>query len=223
MFVAAEKDNFAVLLTSETASVRERWHAALDLQVNVLQATSLHQAHQMVNSHRVDLILLDSRLLGATIAETLTRLTANAADLRVLLMDKGMPDADRIAAIKLGVVGYCDSDAPANTVAKAVTAIRNGEVWLPRALIAQLIDIYSSDASNGDENALSADQRQSLCNLTAREFQVARLVHQSANNKVIARALNISERTVKAHLSAIFKKLGVTNRVRLALLFKEIP
>ncbi len=218
--MAVEKDNFAVLVASADTEHRERWRTALDMHVHL--AVGLRQAEQMLNSQHVDLIVLDSGLLGDTVAETLARLTVNAPDVRVLLMDKGIQDADRVAAIKMGVVGYCDFDAPAATVSKAVTAIRNGEVWLPRALIAQLIDTFSIDALSDEENALNEEQRQSLCTLTAREFEVARLVHQSANNKVIARALNISERTVKAHLSAIFKKLGVANRVRLALLFKEI-
>lgn len=222
MLVAVEKDNFAVLVATADASIRERWHSALDTHVQLQQAVGLRQTEQLLNAQRIDLIVLDSGLLGSTVAETLARLTVNAPDVRVLLMDKGIKDTDRVAAIKVGVVGYCDYNAPASTVFKAVIAIRNGEVWLPRALIAQLIDTFSIDALSGPENALSEEQRQNLCSLTAREFEVARLVHQSANNKVIARALNISERTVKAHLSAIFKKLGVANRVRLALLFKEI-
>jgi two-component system nitrate/nitrite response regulator NarL len=220
--LAVEKDNFTVLVACADTSARERWRAALDALVCLQQAVGLRQAEQLLSAQRVDLIVLDSGLLGGTVAESLARLTVNVPDVRVLLMDKGIQDADRVAAIKVGVVGYCDFNAPASTVLKAVTAIRNGEVWLPRALIAQLIDTFSIDALSGVENALSEEQHQSLCSLTAREFEVARLVHQSANNKVIARALNISERTVKAHLSAIFKKLGVANRVRLALLFKEI-
>ncbi len=217
-----EKDNFAVLVASSDTEARERWRGALDTHVQLQQAVGLRQAEQLLSAQPVDLIVLDSGLLGGTVVESLARLTVNAPEVRVLLMDKGIQDADRVAAIKMGVVGYCGYHAPASTVFKAVTAIRNGEVWLPRALIAQLIDTFSIEALSGEENALSEERRQSLCTLTAREFEVARLVHQSANNKVIARALNISERTVKAHLSAIFKKLGVTNRVRLALLFKEI-
>ncbi len=220
--MAVDKDNFAVLVASADTEYRERWRNALATHVHLHQAVGLRQAEQMLNSQRVDLIVLDSGLLGDNVAEALARFTVNAPDVRVLLMDKGILDADRVAAIKMGVVGYCDYDAPASTVSKAVTAIHNGEVWLPRALIAQLIDTFSFDTLSSEKDTLDEEQRQSLCTLTAREFEVARLVHQSANNKVIARVLNISERTVKAHLSAIFKKLGVANRVRLALLFKEI-
>lgn len=220
--MAVEKDNFRVLLASADAAAKERWRVALDAHVSLQLAAGLRQAEQLLNARRVDLIVADSGLLGSTVAETLARLTVSAPDVRVLLMDRGIEESDRVAAIKVGVVGYCDFNSPGDMVYKAVIAIRNGEVWLPRALIARLIDTFSIDVSGSVENALSEEQRQSLCSLTAREFEVARLVHQSANNKLIARALNISERTVKAHLSAIFRKLGVANRVRLALLFKEI-
>ena len=220
--MAVEKNSFAVLVVSADTLARARWCTALDTHVLLQQAVGLRQAEQLLGARRVDLIVLDSDLLGGTVAETLARLTVNSPDVRVLLMDKGIQDGERVAAIRVGVVGYCDHNASTSTVFKAVTAIRNGEVWLPRALIAQLIDAFSIDALSEEEHTLSEEQRQNLCTLTAREFEVARLVHQSANNKLIARALNISERTVKAHLSAIFKKLGVANRVRLALLFKEI-
>ncbi len=222
MLLTVGKDSFGVLLASADGAARARWRDALDAHVHLVQAVGLRQAELLLDKVRVDLIVLDSGLLGGTVSEMLARLTVNVPDIRVLLMDRDIQDADRIAAIKMGVVGYCDHNAPASTVCKAVMAIRNGEVWLPRALIAQLIDTFSIDAQSGAEEALSEEDRQSLCSLTAREFEVARLVHQSANNKLIARALSISERTVKAHLSAIFKKLGVSNRVRLALLFKEI-
>lgn len=222
MSVAEHKNNYVVMIASDDASLRERLGGALDTHASVLQATGLRQAEHLLSSRHVDLIILDSGLLGSTVAETLVRLTVNTPEVRVLLMDKGIGDTDRVAAIKVGVVGYCDHNASSGTLFKAVTAIRLGEVWLPRALIAQLIDTFSLDALRATGDVFSEELHQSLCSLTAREYEVARLVHQSANNKVIARELNISERTVKAHLSAIFKKLGVANRVRLALMFKEI-
>ena len=62
----------------------------------------------------------------------------------------------------------------------------------------------------------------SLKRLTPRELQVAQMVHLGGNNKMIARELDISERTVKAHLSAIFRKLKIENRLHLALYFSNI-
>ena len=58
--------------------------------------------------------------------------------------------------------------------------------------------------------------------LTPRELQVARMVHKGGNNKTIARKLDISERTVKAHLSSIFRKLNIENRLHLAIFFHEV-
>jgi two-component system, NarL family, nitrate/nitrite response regulator NarL len=220
--VEAGKDNFSVIVTSADASVRKRWLAALNAQVKLYEATDLQQVERVLNVQQADLIILDAALLGKDALQPLSRLTLKAPDMRILMMRDNRHDADRILAIKAGVVGYCEHDPSPAVICKVVAAIRQGEVWLPRALITRLIDDFADTVTDSGKAALSEEQRQGLSSLTAREFEVARLVHKSANNKIIARELNISERTVKAHLSAIFRKLQVANRVRLALYFKEL-
>ena len=216
------KDNFTVIVASADASVRKRWLAALMSQVILHEAEDLLQIEQILNIQQTSLIVLDSALLGDNTLHVLASIALNAPDVRVLMVRDEQHHSERITAIKAGVVGYCEHDPSPAVMCKAVAAIRNGEVWLPRALIAQLIDNFSDAVMKGGEAALSEEQRQGLGSLTARELEVAHLVHKSANNKIIARELNISERTVKAHLSAIFKKLQVVNRVRLALFFNEL-
>lgn len=216
------KDNFTVIVASADASVRKCWLAVLKSQVTLHEAADLLQIEQILNIQQANLIVLDCALFKDNTLQVLANIALNAPDVRVLMVRDEQHDAERISAIKAGVVGYCEHDPSPAVMCKAVAAIRNGEVWLPRALIAQLIDNFSDAAMKGGEAALSEEQRQGLCSLTARELEVARLVHKSANNKIIARELNISERTVKAHLSAIFKKLQVVNRVRLALFFNEL-
>lgn len=212
-------DNFSVLLVSADEELRQQWRNALIEQVDWHEAASMRQAEVQLLVSGVALLLLDRRLVTGNICQALARLTLNAPGTRVLLIADADSDADRMAAIKAGVVGYCTSQAAPTVIRAAVAAIRKGEVWLPRAVIAQLIASFTTEC--GVQDAATEALRKNLRRLTAREFEVARLVHQSANNKVIARTLNISERTVKAHLSAIFKKLNVGNRVRLALLFND--
>lgn len=212
-------DNFTVLLVSGDDALRHHWRSALVEQVALHEAASLRQAEALLLTPSAALVLLDRRLVTGNICQALVRLTLNAPTARVLLIANEDADADRVAAIKAGVIGYCAPQAAPTVIRSAVAAIRQGEVWLPRAMIAQLIASFTTEC--GAQDAATEALRKDLCRLTAREFEVARLVHQSANNKVIARTLNISERTVKAHLSAIFKKLNVGNRVRLALLFND--
>jgi DNA-binding NarL/FixJ family response regulator len=104
---------------------------------------------------------------------------------------------------------------------KAAHAVCHGEIWVPRHLITQLIGELAR-AGSADTLKLSRAGARSVAVLTPRELQVAQMVHLGGNNKIIARELDISERTVKAHLSAIFRKLDIENRLHLALFFNEI-
>ena len=90
-----------------------------------------------------------------------------------------------------------------------------------RQLITELIRELARE-NIPDALKLSHAGAESVAHLTPRELQVAKMVHLGGNNKVIARELDISERTVKAHLSAIFRKLNIENRLHLALFFNEI-
>ena len=92
---------------------------------------------------------------------------------------------------------------------------------MPRQLITKLIGELARDSSTGT-HTLSFAGNSSIEHLTPRERQVAEMVHGGGNNKAIARELDISERTVKAHLSAIFRKLDIENRLHLALFFSEL-
>ena len=105
---------------------------------------------------------------------------------------------------------------------KAVRAVCNGELWMPRTLITRIIEDLSGRPVSVDGADTDPAHSAVEC-LTPRELQVARMVHLGGNNKTIARELSISERTVKAHLSAIFRKLNIQNRLHLALFLNDIP
>ncbi|NOR39726.1 MAG: hypothetical protein GQ537_00785 [Gammaproteobacteria bacterium] len=88
-------------------------------------------------------------------------------------------------------------------------------------MISKLIaDLANKSGTNSRESILVKNE--SIAHLTPRELEVAQMVHLGGNNKLIARELDISERTVKAHLSAIFRKLDVENRLHLALFFNAL-
>jgi DNA-binding NarL/FixJ family response regulator len=168
-----------------------------------------------------DILILDQTILVDTRPGALALLLHPCHHTRVLLMEDTDHRIDQIAALKAGVCGYCSRDADLSVVLKAVAAIARGEVWIPRHLVPHLIRELAGYEQNGG-NTLTDEQRRWLESLTARELEVARMVCQSANNKMIARELKISERTVKAHLSAVFKKLRIANRIRLALFLRHL-
>ena len=90
---------------------------------------------------------------------------------------------------------------------------QHGELWIRRGLVPKLVDSLTADHEDTMNGATGR-----FAVLTPREIEIARLIGQGASNKGIARQLSITERTVKAHLTMIFRKTGVEDRVKLALM-----
>ncbi|WP_410499838.1 helix-turn-helix transcriptional regulator [Chitinibacter sp. S2-10] len=125
----------------------------------------------------------------------------------VLLASSTPNDEEGYRALQLGFSGYCHAYAPAPLLEQIVEVIQSGEIWAGRSLVQRLL---------GAINRLPAQQNV-LQGLSDREAQVARLTAKGLSNKEIARQLEITERTVKAHLTTIFEKLNVGDRVQLVL------
>jgi DNA-binding NarL/FixJ family response regulator len=103
---------------------------------------------------------------------------------------------------------------------QAIDHIRQGDIWIPRLLVPKVIGSLVQMKSMG--NGPSPETMQLLKLLSKREHDVAKMINEGRDNKTIASKLFISERTVKAHLTSIFKKLNVPNRLHLALLIKGL-
>lgn len=120
-------------------------------------------------------------------------------------------DALAIRALKAGASGFCPRHTPPALLRKAVHLVEAGEIWVGRRVMLRLIEELA--ALHGGPGA---DVR-AVGSLTARERAIAGLVARGAGNKEIAHALSISVKTVKTHLTNIFKKLGVSSRLQLGL------
>ena len=131
----------------------------------------------------------------------------------VLLCDE--PDeATILQALASGAAGCCNSYAAPEVLQQVALVVANGGLWVGQSLLrrvmgssARILEQRPAGARNDDWSAL----------LSEREAQVARLVAGASSNKEIASQLSISERTVKAHLTSIFEKLGLRDRLQLSL------
>lgn len=186
---------------------------------------SVHQSGSVIDHLPADnsstVLIYDPVLADGNLSDRIAALLEHGNNLRVILVEDGESRTfDQYAMFKLGVHGFCRHDIPENLLTKAVQVILEGEYWIPRKLITRVISEIASDT---DEVVSSPDGPEDslISTLTPRELQVARMVHMGGNNKMIARELDISERTVKAHLSAIFRKLDIENRLHLALYFSS--
>ena len=169
-----------------------------------------------------DLVLLDPVIFPEKLTESVSGIGDCSSRIRIVVIeDKSDRAIDQMVLFRSGVHGFFADDISGALLVKAVYAVCNGETWIPRTLISELIaDLAKKSGPNSRESMLVKNE--SIAHLTPRELEVAQMVHLGGNNKLIARELDISERTVKAHLSAIFRKLDIENRLHLALFFNEL-
>ncbi|MFI4923251.1 MAG: response regulator transcription factor, partial [Burkholderiales bacterium] len=117
---------------------------------------------------------------------------------------------------KAGVRGCCKKDIEPKQLNYVIAAIQQGELWIRRTLTCRLLDELGIIAH--EKNQIKQAASNLLANLTRREHEIATLVGSGESNKQIAQRLAITERTVKAHLTEIFRKLDVADRLKLALI-----
>jgi DNA-binding NarL/FixJ family response regulator len=116
--------------------------------------------------------------------------------------------------LKAGVRGCCRNDINPKLLEHVVMAIQQGELWIRRTLTCRLIDELGKTTSKNKAYRASIGL---LNHLTQREYDIAVRVGNGDSNRQIAQSCAISERTVKAHLTEVYLKLGVTDRLNLAL------
>jgi two-component system NarL family response regulator len=125
-----------------------------------------------------------------------------------------------LSLFKSGVRGYCRNDIDPQLLKRVVVAVELGELWIRRSLMARLVDELGMRVIVGAKDKHTILARLAL--LTAREHQIASVLAAGRTNKEIAKQLDISERTVKAHVSEIFRKVGIGDRLKLALLLASV-
>jgi len=155
---------------------------------------------------------------AATSADALVRQLRpqlSGSPLIVLADEPGEEGA--LTALAAGASGYCNGHAAPPVLLQVATAVENGGVWVGQGLMQRLL---TATARLG--NPATAGDAQWRDRLTAREQEAARLLAKGASNKEIARQLDITERTVKAHVGAMLEKLGARDRLQLSLIINGI-
>jgi two-component system nitrate/nitrite response regulator NarL len=216
------KNNASVLVASSDDALVIRFIKILGLNNTVTGAGTWPDVIESVTSTIHHVVILDPELAGSGALGAVEQLTSVSSDTHIIIVDTPpLPEKDQVDLFKLGVHGFCQREITSELLRKAVNAVVNGELWMQRTLITRIIDdLTRSGSPETTGNFLSGGS--SIGCLTPRELEVARMVHKGGNNKSIARKLDISERTVKAHLSSIFRKLNIENRLHLALFFHQI-
>jgi len=163
-----------------------------------------------------DLILCHQYLVEEQQAEKISEFKAKSPNSKLLILGPSRPMGIQIAALKNGARGYFDDALPIEKLNEALKLVLHGEVWVERHVISGLIDELV------EVPTISEEQRQALDTLSPKELEAAKQVSHGATNKMIARTMNITERTVKSHLTSIFQKMGIPDRLSLAIFFRDL-
>ena len=205
-----------VLIASADAELRRRWAHGLQYAYTIHEVCGQVDLNRSMTNSRPGVLLLDLDLPQMGEVRGVPAIQRLCPSTRIILFTNVHDEKEAISALKSGAKGYCRKEIDPSLLRKAVTVVQKGEVWVRHKTISQLlIELRSSiETDQQDRPALMAVYLQ---HLTPRERQIARLVGEGACNKEIAVQLNISERTAKGHLTAIFRKLEITDRLRLGL------
>jgi two-component system nitrate/nitrite response regulator NarL len=165
---------------------------------------------------RVDLLLLHRDIASF---EMVGKIRRSVPDSRIFMLSNRPDPQEGLEFLQYGVVGYANSHIAAGLLVEAVHALMNGSVWISQDLIQLLIQKSSkSDKKNVQGKDDHSGKNAVLAKLSDRELEITNLVGQGLSNGEIAVRLDITERTVKAHLSSVYRKTGSSGRLGLALL-----
>ena len=208
-----------VLIGSSRKAVRGRLVRELRTSFAVLDVADRSQLELKVANYRPDIILLDLGLQNLGGLDGMIAVQRLSPPTKFILLTKTPDPNEGISALKAGAKGYCSIDMPLSLFKKAVEKVQGGEIWVGRDLIPYIVwelIILSEKQKKDSYSPVSV-----LDGLTQRKRQIAALIGSGAKNKEIANKLNLSEATVKAHLSSIFRRLGIQDRLSLAIFVKE--
>lgn len=160
------------------------------------------------------LLMLDFDLFGLNGLHVVVNLRRLCTESKIIIMTSDISEDLEWEYLKAGIRGCCNINIEPNHLVQVVSAVQNGELWIRRTLTGRLMDELGKTSLKIKTYHATLGL---LNKLTQREYDIALRVGEGENNKQIAQACKITERTVKSHLTEIFLKLNVTDRLNLAL------
>ena len=169
------------------------------------------EALELTRTLRPDILLLDLAMPNVAGMDALREMTSDNLETRTVVLTALIDKRQVLEALQLGARGVVLKDAVVEHLSACIRAVMQGQYWLEGRPVQNLVQVLR------DLTAQTALPRRKTYGLTARELEVVTLITEGCTNKDIAKTFGISEETVKRHLTNIFNKLGVGNRLELAL------
>jgi two-component system nitrate/nitrite response regulator NarL len=175
------------------------------------EAGSLGESLEIITNLKPDIILVELNLSGQPELDILSSLVKVAEGTRLILVTGTSDPKLHQKAVEDGVVGVIYKTQPPEILIKAIEKVNAGEVWLERSLIANVLSRLSRSHLVNKVDP----ETESITRLSEREKEVVKLIGKGLKNKKISTELCISETTVRHHLTSIYSKLGVSDRLEL--------
>jgi two-component system, NarL family, nitrate/nitrite response regulator NarL len=170
-----------------------------------------HEAVEQAAKLRPDLLLLDLAMPRANGLQALQELIELGIPVRPVLLTAAIESSESIKALRLGAGGVILKESATQLLYKCLLAVMSGEYWVGHERVQDIVQHLRAADRQAEPAARPATM------LTRRELQIVAAIVDGASNKDIGQQFGLSEQTVKNHLSHIFDKLGVSNRLELAL------
>lgn len=199
-----------VMIADDHILMREGIKQLLDLEADIdviAQAGDGQEAVEKALEYNPDVILLDINMPKMNGIDVLRRLKDFGASSKVIMLTIHEDKEYLFETMKIGASGYVLKDSDADSLIKAIKDVNNGDTYIQPSIASLLVE------GLGETNKVVAK----IEALTKREYEVLTLIAEGLNNRAIAEKLYISEKTVKNHVSSIFKKIEVNDRIQAAI------
>lgn len=206
-----------VMLVDDHSLVRSAIRQAItapDVEV-VAEAVSAEEALDLAPRLRPDVLLLDVDLPGMTGVQLVRELAPRLPDTKIVMLTVSTSRRDVADAIRNGAYGYLTKDLSPEALLRSVRGIRSGDLPMPRAMAAQVLEDLARAARG------SGSASDSIAGLSTREEEVLRLLADGLTDREIGEGLQISPRTVESHVGSLLRKLGVRNRAEAARRYRD--
>lgn len=213
---SAAQSSIQILLLDQHVVVREGLRLLLETRYGfkvVGEAGQSQPAIELAATLKPDVILLELNLDGELNTAVIPALLRAAPRARIILLT-GLSEPPLLQlAVQMGVMGVVLKNQNGAVLAKAIQKVHAGEVWIDRAMVADVLATLTRARLNEQADPEAAR----ITTLSDRERQVIALIGEGLKNREIANRLSISEVTVRHHLTSIYNKLGVADRLELTI------